>query len=331
MTSLPNLSQWGVSARNYLGEKDLPGMYEVVMASMTADGLEEYETFEDFKAGYEHLVRCDPEKDILIVENDGRVIGYTRVYWNDVKEGYLRYQHLSNLLPEWRKDGLRKRMLEWNEERIKDIATSHDPEREKKMSVWAMEESSENEIYKEMGYRPMRYFYEMLAPLDDVKQVVPPKNVWIRPTKENELKKVFDAENEAFKDHWGVPDEDDPYYRLEERMEKKYFSPEMWLSAWDNDEVAGEILLIVSEDENRIFNRKWGWVASLSVRREWRNKRVAKALMSRGLSLLKEKGMEHAGLGVDSSNPTGALQLYESFGFRPHKKSIAYSKPLILS
>ena len=38
--------------------------------------------------------------------------------------------------------------------------------------------------------------------------------------------------------------------------------------------------------------------------------------------------MTEAVLGVDTENPTGALRLYESVGFRPLKESASYRKPL---
>jgi ribosomal protein S18 acetylase RimI-like enzyme len=36
--------------------------------------------------------------------------------------------------------------------------------------------------------------------------------------------------------------------------------------------------------------------------------------------VLREYGMRVAVLGVDAENPTGALQLYEGFGFSPHRR-----------
>jgi ribosomal protein S18 acetylase RimI-like enzyme len=38
--------------------------------------------------------------------------------------------------------------------------------------------------------------------------------------------------------------------------------------------------------------------------------------------------MDEAALGVDAENPTGALRLYESYGFRRHQTGMAFRKPL---
>ena len=39
-------------------------------------------------------------------------------------------------------------------------------------------------------------------------------------------------------------------------------------------------------------------------------------------------GLEYAGLGVDAENPTGALGLYESLGFKPYMRNITFHKTL---
>ena len=53
----------------------------------------------------------------------------------------------------------------------------------------------------------------------------------------------------------------------------------------------------------------------MSVRRPWRGRGVAKALCAASFRVLREQGMDEAWLGVDGTNPTGALQLYEGLGF----------------
>ena len=56
------------------------------------------------------------------------------------------------------------------------------------------------------------------------------------------------------------------------------------------------------------------------VRRRWRNRGIAKAFISRSLRILNEHGMTEATLDVDTENPSGALRLYESLGFKPYSE-----------
>jgi hypothetical protein len=50
--------------------------------------------------------------------------------------------------------------------------------------------------------------------------------------------------------------------------------------------------------------------------------------MAENLRELKARGMEDAALGVDTDNPTGALRVHESMGFRPVERETVYQKPL---
>jgi ribosomal protein S18 acetylase RimI-like enzyme len=98
--------------------------------------------------------------------------------------------------------------------------------------------------------------------------------------------------------------------------------------AWDGDQIAGQIRGYINTDENERFGLKRGWVENISVRRPWRRRGLARALISATIEGLRERGMTEAALGVDTQNVTGALHLYESVGFRPVSKSTTYRKAM---
>jgi ribosomal protein S18 acetylase RimI-like enzyme len=54
---------------------------------------------------------------------------------------------------------------------------------------------------------------------------------------------------------------------------------------------------------------------------------VARAAVARSLVILKERGLDTGILGVDATNPTGAVRVYESVGFSVAEKSTAWRKP----
>ncbi len=55
---------------------------------------------------------------------------------------------------------------------------------------------------------------------------------------------------------------------------------------------------------------------------------LARALLTHSLQMFKDMGMDHAALGVDTQNLSGALDLYQSVGFRVEKRQTAYRKKL---
>jgi mycothiol synthase len=80
--------------------------------------------------------------------------------------------------------------------------------------------------------------------------------------------------------------------------------------------------------ENEANGRKRGWLDSVFTRRAWRRRGLASALIARSLHVLAGRGMEIAALGVDADNPSGALHLYESFGFAATDRGASWRKPL---
>ena len=102
----------------------------------------------------------------------------------------------------------------------------------------------------------------------------------------------------------------------------------LWRVAWDGDEVAGSVMTFVWPEENERLGLSRGWLEHVSVRRAWRKRGLATALIADSLRVLRDLGLAEAALGVDSQNPTGALRLYESLGFRRHKTGVSLRKSL---
>ena len=88
------------------------------------------------------------------------------------------------------------------------------------------------------------------------------------------------------------------------------------------------ILNFIHEAENREYHRLRGYPETICVRRPWRRRGLARALIARSLQVLKDQGMTEAAPGVDAQNPNGARHLYESMGFRTVKEFVTYRKPM---
>jgi ribosomal protein S18 acetylase RimI-like enzyme len=80
--------------------------------------------------------------------------------------------------------------------------------------------------------------------------------------------------------------------------------------------------------ENKTLGQRRGWLDHVSVRRPWRRRGLASALIAESLRAIADAGMTDAALGVDAENPTGALRVYESLGFRPTRTGVSYRKAM---
>ena len=136
---------------------------------------------------------------------------------------------------------------------------------------------------------------------------------------------VWEADKEAFADHWGGMDFSDQAFR-------RYFSgpdfePDLWRVAWDGDDVAGSVANVIMREYNAQTGSRRGLLAGVSVRRAWRGRGLARALVAQSLVALRERGMREAVLGVDADNPTGALGVYEANGFVVDQRERTYRRP----
>lgn len=321
----------GLSFRHFRGESDFPKMIEVSTGSKLADGIEEVDTLENLKLVYSKLKNSDPYKDMVMTEVGGKLVGYNRALWWEELDGTRIYGFVSFLLPEWRGKGIERVTLRWSEARLYEYAEGHPKEARKLLDTGANDSQKEwLAALKSEGYEPVRYFYDMVRPdLENVPDAQLPEGVEVRPVDKanrEQLHQIWAAEVEAFKDHWGEAEADESDFGRWDTWGN--FQPELWQVAWEGDEVVGMVRNYINHELNARQGIKRGYTEDISVRRPWRKRGVARALIARSFRMLRDMGMTQAALGVDATNPNGAYQLYASMGFQVVKQEAAYRKPL---
>ena len=318
----------GLVFRRFRGESDFPHMVAVIDGSKDEDQIERVQSVEDMARVYAHLDNCDPYQDIVIAEIDGEVIAYNRAFWQEESSGDWIYSQFGFLLPKWRRKGIGRAMLHEAERRLRVIASEHPAGAPRYFQSWAATtEVGSTALLISEGYKGIRHEYEMVRPLDEPIHKHPmPEGLEVREVLEEHILPIWEAQAEAFRDHWGyVPPTEENY---KEWREDPIQNPSLWKVAWDGDKIAGMVLNYVNEEENKEYGRKRGWVENISVRRPWRRRGLAKSLIAQSLVMFRDMGFDHGALGVDTQNPNRALKLYEGLGFRPVKHFIIYRKPL---
>ncbi|HVM24422.1 MAG TPA: GNAT family N-acetyltransferase [Candidatus Limnocylindrales bacterium] len=319
----------GLRFRRYRGEDDLPAMLEVYTAAQEADGLEEVTTLEQLRLNYANLVNCDPSRDITIAEVEGRVVAYARVFWQELVEGGRSYECFGFVHPDWRRRGIGGAMLRRNEALLRETASGHAEVEPKWLSSETVEASAGAvELLRREGYAPVRYFFEMVAPtLEPIAPPPIPEGIEVRAVTRDQYRAIWNAQAEAFRDHWGETEWTEQDWRRWE-ADPQMQDPRFWRVGWDGGDVAGVIVTTVPAEENERHGRSRVYVAGVSVRRPWRRRGLARALLASSLVAAREAGFDSASLGVDADSPTGATALYESLGFRPERTFTAWRKPL---
>jgi ribosomal protein S18 acetylase RimI-like enzyme len=167
----------------------------------------------------------------------------------------------------------------------------------------------------------------MVAPsLDGISAPPMPDGIELRPVTRDQYRRIWEASAEAFRDHWGEAEwTEEDWVRFDADPDNA--DPALWRVGWDGDEIAGAVMTTVPEEENERYGRKRAYVSAVSVRRPWRRRGLARALLAGSLVAAREAGFTSASLGVDTDSPTGATALYESLGFAPERTFTAYRKP----
>lgn len=318
----------GFLSRPFQGESDFPKMAAIIQACSVADHTDSLVTEETLRHDYRYLTHCDPYQDMIFAEIGTQTAAYGRVYWRDELEGNRIFALIGYVHPDWRRRGIGKWLLTWLEGRAGQLARQNPTDRPHSLEVGAMETQTGAKIlFEHAGYEPVRYFSLMVRPnLDEIPSFQLPAGIEIRQALPAHYEKIYAAHIEAFRDHWGSCPEDEP--PLQAWLDDPNFDPSLWCVAWEGDEVVGMVLNFIDASENLAFQRKRGYTENIAVRRPWRRRGIARVLIATSLCMLKERGMEEAALGVDTQNPSGALQLYESLGYRIVKQFITYRKEM---
>jgi mycothiol synthase len=247
----------------------------------------------------------DLERDAVVAEgDDGSVVGYGdlsdpsrvgRLIWIDAQTRPGATAVAAALL-----DELEPRA----EERLA---------RDGRLKAYVAERNSElAAIVEARGYAVVRHSFRMEADLtSDPAEPEWPEGISVREFRPGEDdKRVYEVQEETFADQ--TDHEPLDYEEWRHWSFREPFDPDLWFLAEDGDELAG-IVLARSE---RAGDETLGWVSVLGVRRPWRRRGLGRALLLHSFRALRAKGKPRAGLGVDGSNPTGAVQLYEAAGMR---------------
>jgi mycothiol synthase len=319
-----------VRARTLDPAIDFPALAAFVADVNIADGYSQVLTPEEFAMEWRRSPGFEPARDALVLEDAAGIVALVNV------DAQVRAGKVSNWIEGWvrqdrRREGIGRALLRWAEAHAAGLVRrreSPEPDLPQVVGFGVLESNPAAMAFAAASdYSPVRYGFEMRRQLDaPIPDIDFPPGIELRPVREADHRKIWDADVEAFLDHW------EPRVRNEGDFEATFSFPgldtSLWRVAWAGDEVVGSVMNAIFAEENARIGLQVGWLEHVSVRPPWRGRGVAKALIAASMRALRERGMEIAALGVDAQNPTGALALYEGLGFRPHQKWISHRKPL---
>ena len=217
-------------------------------------------------------------------------------------------------------------LFAWNEARLRRSPQSMT--RRKLYEAWVGDRNvAATALVRGAGYEAITYAADMVrASVDDLPDHLLPEGLEIRPVNEDQLREIWEADIEAFRDHWGYVEQTEADY--ERFLAFPYHDPTLWKIAWDDEGVAGQVKSFIDTAENRgawpcaRLDRSDLDIAALAPPRR------RKGLIVESIRELAARGMTEVALGVHTENPNGAYDLYAGLGYEVVKTVTTYREPL---
>ena len=292
------------------GEDEVDAILELMNAHQLA-AFGEADVTEDELRTWLTSPSVEAERDIRVLEREGRLVGYVDVdpsksdppkWWCDLK-----------LAPDSDADAITSELVGWLEERA-DKGT---------LRVWtSATDARVVSAVERLGFWPARHSYRMEI---DLAEGMPepdwPAGISVRTLAGGEERRIYDAFMEVWQDTSDPPDESFEEWTHWLTREET-FEPSMWFLALSGDELAG--FAICRQDAT---DPAAGHVWLLGVRRPWRRRGLGHALLLLSFQAFRRRGWTRGTLGVDASSPTGATRLYERAGMRVYRDTLFLERP----
>lgn len=285
-------------------------------------------TAEEIKAVWE-TPNFDLETNSRLVFNqDKELVGYTEIW--DIIHPPVHPLVWGRVKPNHRRLGIGSRLMSWSIDRARQVIPRVPEEaRVSARFITTSEHEPTKHLFERFGLQVIRHSWQMVVDLNGPRpQPAWPESISLRTfDREQDLLRLYQADEEAFQEHWGyikVPFEEGYQSWLHQMFNDEEVDPELWFLAMDGEEIAGAALCRrrsrESEDE--------GWVRALFVRKPWRRRGIALALLHHAFGEYERRGKKRVALGVDAQNRTGATRLYEKAGMRVRRQYDQYELEL---
>ena len=240
----------------------------------------------------------NPEVDpatLRVLEIDGEVVGYGDV---TVADGVVAVEVAAP--DNW------DMFLAWAEDTARDAEAS-------RVRVLSYGGEALANAAAARGYFLWRSNYRMQIDFGSIAPDLspPPKGIEIRPYSDDDPGRLLDAINEVFAA--------DPFFAhltrghfREDYLNDPGMDPALWMLASDDADLVGFSLGFAEWHGNVDV----GEVRSVGVRGRWRQRGLGEALVRSTFGALYARGLRSITLGVDASNETGAVRLYQRLGMR---------------
>ncbi len=272
--------------------------------------------------------KFDLSRDTRVVLSPrGDLVGYAELW--DTADPHVVTYAWGRVHPDHQGQGIGSFLMAWEEQRARQAIEKAPPDARVVVRTGALDRDlASTRLLTDHGFSPVRQFLRMMIQMTKMPAAPNwPSGVTVRTFDRSDLEATARTVRDSFSDHWGhvdIPFDQD----LEEWRHlidtDEHFDPSLWYLAESDEELVGVALCTLKRHEDPSM----GWIDTLGVRRAWRRRGIALALLQHALYDLYTRGKPKVGLGVDAESLTGATRLYEQAGMCCERRSLTYEKQL---
>jgi len=262
----------------------------------------------------------DKSNNIIVVESESNFIGFSYIKWWTENDGIWLYLHLHYLLPQWRKKGVFGQMFEWAENRIREIAKSHNTKGKGMFGSNATStEIEKTKLLLDTGYKQVFSRVEMIfTDFNNLQDKNLPADYMLKSVNSKHFHVMLKVLEKAYltREHTAIYTEED----YEEFVNNPNNDPSLWYVAWYKNEIIGYVLSEIRSGA--------GVITEVVVDEKHRRRGLATILTIKNLLNLQKRGVKKVYLDTNGEDISGARSMYEKIGFRKTITDYRYRKPL---
>jgi mycothiol synthase len=302
------------------------GEDEKVWLKIRNEAFKEYDDFRPSTMEDMEIWERDPGFDpvgMYIAELDGEAVGRVQAYVDKQREEQKGFIRGLGVVPRSRRKGIGRELVTKAIESLRERGMET-------AECWTREDKPIcKHLFESFDFKLIRVFSTMRRDLNSIpSDIVENRDVRIRVMKEGieDIDLLRWLNNESFSEHFD--------FRPSTLEEWKHwcshpdFDREGWFIAFLQGKPVGHVGTWIDSKFVKHRGIKRGWIDTIGVLKPHRRKGIGTSLILRGMECLKSKGMTEVELGVDDTNPTKAIELYEKVGFKVIRKGLTYLKKI---
>ncbi|MPZ96911.1 MAG: GNAT family N-acetyltransferase [Propionibacteriales bacterium] len=261
----------------------------------------------------------DPARDFFGAWRGDDLVGYAAVRPRDQADGEHRIHLEGATHPDHRGTGVGTASLEWAVGRAGEAHAGMFPDVPAALVCDGLvANGAQTALLQAAGFTAQRWNFGMECRLDaEPPPADVPSGLAMLPYDAVSAEAARSAHNDAFLDHWGFAGWS-PAMWQQWVTDTRAFRPgisRVLVADGASDVVVGYVISYEYEADAAATGIRTAYVGKVGVRRAWRRKGAASALLSDVLRACRAEGYGAASLDVDADNPTGALGVYRRMGF----------------